>query len=195
MIAVHPNAAACALAATLVAAAVGSPTAAVTQTRVNQDAQVITRFTKLAQDYVALHKKVNASLSEVSRKASPEQVDEHERALGKAIEQTRAGAKPGEIFTSEIRAYFRRQLSRALAGAQGAPIRASVMEENPGAITLRVNGRYPDTIPVTTMPPQILAVMPKLPPELEFRFIGRRLVLIDLPANTIVDFFDDALPR
>jgi hypothetical protein len=58
-----------------------------------------------------------------------------------------------------------------------------------------VNGRYPDGVPLTTMPPQVLAALPKLPPELEYRFIGERLVLLDGPAHLIVDFIQDALPR
>jgi hypothetical protein len=69
------------------------------------------------------------------------------------------------------------------------------MDENPGPIRLRVNGRYPDTVPLTTMPPKVLAALPKLPSSLEYRFIGERLILLDVPAHLVVDFIEDALPR
>jgi hypothetical protein len=69
------------------------------------------------------------------------------------------------------------------------------MDENPGRIQIRINSRYPDEIPVSTMPPQILAALPKLPDELEYRFIGERLILLDIHAHLIVDFIEDALPR
>jgi hypothetical protein len=45
------------------------------------------------------------------------------------------------------------------------------------------------------MPPKVLAAMPKLPQILEYRFIGERLILLDVPAHLIIDFIEDALPR
>jgi hypothetical protein len=69
------------------------------------------------------------------------------------------------------------------------------MDENPGRIQLQVGGRYPDEVPLSTMPPQVLAALPKVPEELEYRFIGRRLILLDVHAHLVVDYIDDALPR
>ena len=43
---------------------------------------------------------------------------------------------------------------------------------------LAVNSRYPDEVPLSTMPPQVLAMLPKLPDDLEYRFIGTRLILL-----------------
>ena len=37
------------------------------------------------------------------------------------------------------------------------------------------------------MPPQVLQALPKLPEELEYRFIGDRLILFDIHAHIIVD--------
>ena len=45
------------------------------------------------------------------------------------------------------------------------------------------------------MPPQLLSALPKLPEELEYRFIGERLILFDHHAHVIVDYVDRALPR
>jgi hypothetical protein len=68
------------------------------------------------------------------------------------------------------------------------------MDENPGPIRLAVNGRYPDSVPLATMPPQVLAQLPRLPDDLEYRFIASRLILLDVHAHIIVDYIDDALP-
>ena len=38
------------------------------------------------------------------------------------------------------------------------------------------------------MPPSILLNLPKLPEELEYRFVGPHLILHDVNANLIVDF-------
>ena len=165
------------------------------QTRVNQDAVLIGEFQKLVERYVEVLKKADATLPEASSSAPPAQVEAHRRAVERAIAQARAKAGQGDIFTQPIRAYFRRQLARALSGPDGAKVRATIMEENPGRIKLRINGPYPDAVPISTMPPRILAALPKLPSELEYRFIGERLVLLDIHAQLIVDYMDDAVPR
>jgi hypothetical protein len=163
--------------------------------RVNQDALLIADFTKRVQEYVDLHKKLERMLPERPEKLTPGEVDYHERALGRLIAQGRARAQHGDIFTKDGRAYFRRQIARALSGPGGAQVLSSIMDENPGGIQLHINGRYPDEIPFATMPPQVLAELPKLPEEMEFRFIGRRLILLDAHARLVVDYLDDGLPR
>jgi hypothetical protein len=40
----------------------------------------------------------------------------------------------------------------------------------------------------------VLAALPKLPKDLEYRFIGDRLILLDVHAHTIADYMDKALP-
>lgn len=165
------------------------------QPRVNPDAALSVEFAKRVEAYVELHKKAVANVPPLSKEATPEQIDTHQRTLTQEIEKLRLRAQPGEIFTKEIRAYFRRQLERAFVGAEGRKLRETIMDENPGPIKLRVNGRYPDTVPLATMPPKVLAALPKLPPILEFRFIGERLILLDVPAHLVVDFIDDALPK
>jgi hypothetical protein len=41
----------------------------------------------------------------------------------------------------------------------------------------------------------VLQGLPALPEELEYRFIGNRLILMDVHAHLIADFVDNALPR
>lgn len=164
------------------------------QTRVNPDAALAAEFTKRVQEYLALHKKLEDTVPKLSKEATPQQIDTFQRALGRLIQNARPKAQPGDIFTKEIRAYFRRQLAAVLAGPNGPQLKASIMDENPGPIKLRINGRYPDGIPLSTTPPQVLAALPKLPEEVEYRFIGRRLILFDAHGHIIVDYIEDALP-
>jgi hypothetical protein len=37
-------------------------------------------------------------------------------------------------------------------------------------------------------------MLPKLEETLEYRFIGRHLILLDVPAHLIVDVIDNAMP-
>ncbi len=58
-----------------------------------------------------------------------------------------------------------------------------------------VNGRYPDAVPLSTMPPEVLKNLPPIPKEVEYRFVGDTLILLDPDAHIIVDFVARALPR
>ena len=44
------------------------------------------------------------------------------------------------------------------------------------------------------MCPAMLRRLPELPPELEYRFVGRDLVLVDILGNVVVDVLRDAVP-
>lgn len=172
----------------------GAPRQDKAQPRVNAEAALAAEFTKRVAEYVALHNKVEGSLPRLSKDATPDQIDKHQRELGRLIMKARASARVGDIFTKEIRAYFRRQIAAAFAGPEGRALKSSIMDENPGPIRLAVNGRYPDSVPLATMPPQVLAQLPRLPEDLEYRFIASRLILLDVHAHIIVDYIDDALP-
>ena len=71
------------------------------------------------------------------------------------------------------------------------------MDENlasPSAVKLAVNGRYPDNVPLATVPPRVLQTLPKLSQDLEYRFIGDSLILLDVRAHVIADFIEDIVP-
>jgi hypothetical protein len=150
-------------------------------------------FASHVRQYRALQEKLAATLPKLPKSATPEQVDENQRALGVLIRSERAGAKRGEFLTPEMQALVKKILEEVLSGADGKTIKASIMDENPGVPTLRVNDRYPDAVPLSTMPPQVLKALPKLEEDLEYRFVGERLVLMDARAHIIVDFTDDVL--
>jgi hypothetical protein len=69
------------------------------------------------------------------------------------------------------------------------------MDENPTGLNIAVNERYPDEVPLSTMPPEVLEFLPKMPEELEFRFVGRDLIIMDPHAHLIVDFVRNAIPE
>ena len=53
---------------------------------------------------------------------------------------------------------------------------------------------YPTTLPLVTVPGKLLKVLPELPENLEYRILGRHLILRDVSANLVVDFVRDAVP-
>jgi hypothetical protein len=162
---------------------------------VNSDAKALSGFLERVNQYVEVHKKLEDSLPHLSKESTPQEIDKHQRALGQMIQKARTAAKPGDIFTPESQATIKELLARVLGGSDGPGLKASIMDENPGLPNLKVNERYPDTVPLSTIPPQVLQGLPKLPEEMEFRFIGNTLILMDVHAHIIVDFIPNAFPR
>jgi hypothetical protein len=164
------------------------------QTRVNADAATIADFTKRVNDYAAFEKKLDATIKEPSPDSRPEAFLDHQRALAKLIQKARAGASPGDLCPKAMRAVIRRLLASVFHAPGGAQVKRSILDENPGNLVLTVNSEYPDNAPFATVPPQILQGLPKLPSVLEYRFIGKRLLLIDSHARIVADIIERVFP-
>ena len=90
---------------------------------------------------------------------------------------------------------MRRQISATLSGPEGAKVRASLRHAEPlRGLKLRVNEVYPEGVPLQSTPPTLLLNLPPLPKDLEYRIVGRTLVLHDTVPNLVVDFIPDAIP-
>jgi hypothetical protein len=165
------------------------------QPAVNEDAQILAALDKRLKDYAALHEKLHSTLPALSNDAKPADIDKNQRALGALVQKARRNAERGDIFGPAARAMIRRILARALTGPDGAKLKASIMDENPGPLKIRVNSRYPDAAPRSSVPPQVLQLLPKLPEDLDYRFIADRLLLVDLHAHIVVDYIENALPN
>jgi hypothetical protein len=48
--------------------------------------------------------------------------------------------------------------------------------------------------PLATFPALLLGALPRLPDDLEYRFMGRHLVIMDTKTNLIVDYLSDVAP-
>jgi hypothetical protein len=159
------------------------------------DAEALADFKQRIDAYLRVHQMVEAKLPKLPKETTPEVVDTHQRALEKGMRENRRGAARGSLLTPGMRRIVRQVLSRVFSEPGGREMMATILDENPGPVALRINGRYPDDVPLSTVPPQVLAALPKLPEELEYRFVGRRLILLDVHAHTIADYMDNAFPR
>lgn len=163
----------------------------------NMDEQkTLDEFKVRVDQYYELHKQAEAKLPKLPTEATPVQMDQNQRELGRLLGEARAGAKQGELFTPAMETLLRKHLARIFNNPKdGAAVKGSVMDENPAGVTLVVNGRYPDDVPISTMPPDLLQVLPKMPEEFEYRFVGRHLVILDVHAHLIADFVTNAIPQ
>lgn len=183
------------LAQLVVTAALAFGTPQTPQPAVNANAQIQKEFSDRVEKYLALRNKVEGQLPRLPDKAEPTAISAHQQALLKSLQRARLGARQGDIFRDDSRHVIRRLIAGALAQEGSAPRRA-MQEENPGTLPVRINGPYPTSQPLPTVPPQVLLALPRLPDneELEYRFLGRRLLLLDSRANMVIDYMDKALP-
>jgi hypothetical protein len=160
----------------------------------NADAQAVAAFLDRVNAYAAIHEKLESKTPKLPDERSPKQIDDRQRAFAQLLQTARPQAKQGDMFTPAMTALARRVLNRIFAGPDGKQLLSSIMDENPVDIRLTVNRRYPESVPLATMPPEVLMALPELPEALEYRFIGDDLILLDPHAQLIVDFVPDALP-
>lgn len=139
--------------------------------------------------YVQLRDSLEASLPPLTADDDPREVLGRERTLAQRIRAARRRARQGDIFTSQIAAGLRRVLKQEEDSATWRMI----MDENPGPFPRMVNGIYPKTKPLSTVPPNVLARLPRLPDGLQYRFVGPDLILHDTRANLIVDRIPEAI--
>lgn len=163
------------------------------QPRVNRDARILKDFTGRVEQYIELHKKLERTLPPLKEEATAEEIHAHQVALARLIREARGSARPGDMFTPEARGLLRRLIYRVLNGPDGQAVRRALFDEDTAAVELRVNGPYPSSVPLSTVPAPLLLGLPRLPEEVEYRFVGRRLILFDVHAQLIVDFIKDAV--
>lgn len=157
------------------------------------DTQIVKDFQTRVSHYLEERRKQAGTSPRPT--TSPEKLQRAQEDLSHKSKISRADAERGDIFTPEISRYFRRQLAATLAGPQGVKVRASLRHAEPvDEASLHVNQVYPGRLPLQSMPPSLLLNLPRLPKDLQYRIVGRNLVLLDTASKLIVDFVPGATP-
>jgi hypothetical protein len=147
-------------------------------------------FSARIERYLELRRRLEIGLPPLTVTDDPADIGRAERALARKIRVALAGAKQGSIFDLDIRTEFRRVLLLTV----DTGTRAAIMDENPGAFSHAMNGTYPKERSVSTVPGNVLAVLPRIPDDIQYRFLGPHLVLHDTRANIILDRLRCAIP-
>ena len=174
--------------------ATAPPTKRVVGPLSEQEAKALATMNDRLKAYLDIHKDLEKGLPKLPEEATPKQIDTNQRMFEQKMRDARKNAKRGEIFTPEAEPVIRKLLATVFAGPEGKQLLDSVLDEQPTNVKLAVNARYPDTVPVSTVPPDVLQTLPKLTEDMEYRFIGRNLILLDTHAHVIADYIEDAIP-
>jgi hypothetical protein len=137
----------------------------------------LSEFAAKMDAYAALRRSLEEGLPPLAVTDNPSDIHRAERLLAERIRKARANAGRGSIFTEDIRRSFR-QLLRPVTNAGTCEA---------------INSEYPKGKPVSTVPASILAVLPRLPEDVWYRFLDRDLILHDSRANIILDRIDIAI--
>jgi hypothetical protein len=160
------------------------------------DPEGVVAFQRQADAYAFMHRRLERQLPPIEVNADPETFRHAVETMAGAIRAARPEAQQGDMFNAAVQRTLRDRIARALRanGLTPADVRAAEQHDGvaPGSLRLRVNGSFPWAAS-TAMFPSILAVLPALPPELQYRMVGRDLVLVDVHASLIVDILPQAL--
>jgi hypothetical protein len=161
--------------------------------------RALAQFTTGIDRYVALHRRLERSLAPEHLFADPEDMFEARAALASALRDARPLARRGTIFTPGVAQLFRDRLEttirRHTLDVHLAIAETWLDDELEPEVHATLPWRFPaDLWPPIDRWPALRASLPVLPAELEYRFAGRSLLLIDVHANMVVDVLDAALP-
>lgn len=163
--------------------------------------EAIKDFSDRVKDYLKVHKKAAESLPALTGNETPEEVAAYRITLARAIRARRSTARRGDVFDASVVPTIVARVRAELEGAEARPARKVLREGNPRfdpegyvPVPVRINGDYTVRAPVSTVPASVLLVLPPLPESLDYRFVGRDLILRDVEANLIVDYIVGAVP-
>ena len=168
--------------------------AAAAQTRVNPEAKLLQDFQQRIEQYMELHNKLEKEAPKLKETADPAEIQASQEALAVMLRAERRQARQGEIFTPEIGRHVRTLLRPEMKGPAASETKKAIKEDAPAGLPLKVNARFPEGEPLPTVPPNVLARLPELPEDLEYRIVRNALILRDVHANVIVDFLPNAIP-
>ena len=152
--------------------------------------QALAEFIERVADYVEIRREVTAGVDGPIFCSDPEELTRQAAQRAAAIRDARPLASEGALFTPRAAMYFRERIAHAVRiGA----IDLAIESGQPDDIVLEVNAVLPWGAgdPASA---SLVGLLPLLPDELEYRFVGRHLVLLDVEANLVVDVLRKAVP-
>lgn len=163
---------------------------AAAQSNANPQGAATKAFLDRIQEYVKFHNNVEKMVPPLKETANPEEIAKREQALGAALIKQRPDAKEGDFFIKEYRPFLLKIIREDFAKRSAADRKALVVEL-PKDVKVGINMPYPTSLPLASFPANLLKALPELPKELEYRIVGRHLILRDVKGNIIVDMVRD----
>lgn len=159
----------------------------------NAQAAGLQEFQQRLASYLELRQTLAGRLKPLSPTPEAAELTARQESLAAAMQTARKNAKPGDLIPPAAAAFIGQTVAADHKRRQSAAKRA-VLEEVPPAPRPVVNKSYPVQAALPTVPPLLLEALPKLPDNLQYRFFGRHLVILDGDLQIIIDYVLNVLP-
>jgi hypothetical protein len=158
-----------------------------------QQADAIKEFQARLNGYVDLRAQLAKKLQPQSPTASASELATRQEALANAIKSARKAARKGDLIPTSVGAQL---VTIVQNDFRQRPVEArkAAFEEVPTNAVPVINRTYPAQAALPTVPPLLLAKLPTLPDNLQYRFLARHLVILDGDTQIIIDYVANALP-
>ena len=180
----------CLMTAVLVAALHAAPA----QKRpANPNAAAQADFQARLEKYIKLREDLANKLTPLSPTASAAELASRQESLAAALRDVRKNARQGDLIPQPVAAQIKRTVAADFRRRNPTAKRA-VFEEVPKTVQPVINKSLPDSAALATIPPLLLNELPRLPDNLQYRFIGHDIILLDGDTRLIMDFISNAVP-
>jgi len=159
----------------------------------DSQAAALKDFQQRLKAYVDLRADLTRKLKPLSPTASASELATRQESLAAALRQTRKTAKQGDLIPTPVAGQLRTIVQTDLKN-RSAESRQAAFSEVANATAPIINRTYPADAALPTMPPLLLAKLPMLPDNLQYRFLGRHLLLLDSDTQLILDYVSNVLP-
>jgi hypothetical protein len=159
----------------------------------NPQAAALVAFSERLNDYVKLREDLGHKLEPLTPTPSASELAVRQEALAAALRNARRQARPGDLIPPEVQGLIRDAVLADFAKRQPLVRRAALLDVPAGPLP-GINRTYPEQAALATVPPLLLANLPRLPDNLQYRFFGRHVVILDGDVEIIIDYVRNALP-
>jgi hypothetical protein len=158
------------------------------------DKVIQTEFESRVREYTSRREELERELPPLAKQATAEEITAHKNELLKKVLADRRGAVRGNIFTPEAERMIRAIVVGHYPGRDRVELKKELAEAETKTVTVKVNAVYPEAAELMEMPPTLLLVLPQLPKQVRYRFVGTSLLIVDRENHLIVDYMTNALP-
>lgn len=143
--------------------------------------------------FVQLRTEAEQSLPKLDETSDPVKLTAQQKALAAAVIAKRQGVAAGDVFVEACQPLLTRVVRENYARRSRAD-RVALMKDLPRGTKVTVNAEYPAGLPLVTIPPSLLRALPALPDDMEYRLVGRDLILLDAKSGVVVDILPNVVP-
>ena len=151
-------------------------------------------FEGRVREYTQKREELERELPPLAKQATAKEIAAHKDALLKKVLAHRKGVVRVQIFTPESEKMIRTIIVEQYPGRDRLELKKELAEAENKTVAVKVNAVYPEAAELLEMPATLLQVLPELPKQVRYRFVGNNLLIVDRENHLIVDYMANALP-